>query len=105
MLDQNPLVIAGPEHAELVAAAGWSRRDLQQGIWEQARIPLSAWPAGCGEMETFLGKIGPVTPESMIPIALKPEQLLIVIGGGAGKHSHYFPPFPGCFPISKLVTK
>jgi maltooligosyltrehalose trehalohydrolase len=60
---------------------------------------------GPREMKKLIDNFGPVTPESMIPITLKSEQFLIVLAGGDGKHSHYFPPFLGCFPVSKIVTK
>jgi hypothetical protein len=105
MMAQNPILAIGPEHAQLIASAGWSKDDFRQALWEQARIPLSAWPAGCPETKNFIDKFGPVTPESMIPITWKPEQFLIVLAGGSGKHSHYFPPFLGCFPVSKFVTR
>jgi len=105
MMTQNPIVAMGPEHAQLIASEGWSKDDFRQALWEQARIPLSAWPAGCPEMKNFTDIFGQVSPDSMIPITFKPEQFLIVLAGGSGKHSHYFPPFLGCFPVSKLVVK
>jgi len=105
VMKQNPIVGIGPEHAQLISSAGWTKNDLRQALWEQTRIPLSAWPADCSKIEKFTKKGERITSESMIPITSKPEGFLIVIAGGAGKHSHYFPPFPGCFPVSKLVTK
>jgi hypothetical protein len=103
MMTQNPIVAMGPEHAQLIASAGWSKDDFRQVLWEQARIPLSAWPAGCPEMQKFVEMFGPASPESMIPITLEPKQFLITLAGGTGKHSLYFPTFLGCFPVSKLV--
>ena len=46
-----------------------------------------------------------MTPETMIPVTNEPEQFLIIITGGDGKHSHYFAPFPGCYPVSRLVEE
>jgi hypothetical protein len=46
-----------------------------------------------------------VSADTPIPITLRPEELHIVIAGGAGKHSHFFAPFPGCFPVSRPVRK
>ena len=105
MMEQSPIVALGPEHAELMASKGWSKDDFRKALWEQARIPLSAWPSGCPDMEKLIGNMGAVTPESRIPITLKPEQFVVVIGGGDGKHSHYFPPFLGSFPVSRLIKK
>ncbi|MFH1124320.1 MAG: UGSC family (seleno)protein, partial [Pseudomonadota bacterium] len=103
-MEQSPIIALGPEHAQLIASAGWSKDNFRKIFWEQVRIPLSAWPSGCAEMEKLVGRLGPLTPESMIPITFKPEQFLIVVAGGEGKHSHYFPHFQGCYPISTLVT-
>jgi len=46
-----------------------------------------------------------LTPETRIPMTLKPDLIYTVIAGGSGKHSHFFAPFPGCMPASKKVTK
>ncbi|MFC1915116.1 hypothetical protein ACFLW4_00235 [Chloroflexota bacterium] len=105
VMKQNHIVVLCPEHAQLISSVGWTKNDFQKSLWERARAPVSAWPSQCAELEKLEEIFGPVTPESMIPITLKPEQILVVIGGGDGKHSHYFPPFPGSFPVSKAVTR
>jgi len=96
----------GPEHAQMVAGAGWTKDDFRKAFWEKVRIPLSAWPKGNPGFEAVSKMLGQrLTPETLIPITLKPDLFYIVIAGGTGKHSHYFPPFPGCLPVSKLVEK
>ena len=102
LLRQNPLVALGPEHAHLVAASGWSKSDFRKAFRERTRVPLSAWPPACprGNLIELLGE---VTEESLIPIALNAEQVMVVVAGGDGKQSHYFPPFPGSFPVSRPV--
>jgi len=46
-----------------------------------------------------------MTLDSTVPITLKPELLWVVIGGGAGKHSHFFPPFVMCGPVSQVIER
>jgi hypothetical protein len=104
-MDQPHIVGLGPEHAQLLAGAGWNKDQFRKAFWEKARIPLSAWPKGSPNLDLLIKRFGPVRPESLIPITFKPEDFLIVIAGGSGKHSHFFPPFPGCFPVSRLVRK
>ncbi len=104
-MEQPHIVALGPEHAQLLAGAGWTKDRFKKAFWEQARIPLSAWPRSCPNTELLIKKFGPVTPDTLIPITLKPEDFHIVIAGGVGKHSHFFAPFPGCFPVSKQVEK
>jgi len=104
-MQHSPILALSPEHAQVMAKAGWSKDDFRQALWEQARIPLSAWPAGCTDMKQLIKIFGPVNPESRIPITLEAKQLLVVLTGGAGKQSHYFAQFPGCQPVTKLVEK
>ncbi len=102
----SPIVALGPEHAELLALAGWSKADFTRALQQETRIPLSAWPADCREMiASVASNLEPISQESLMPIVLRPEQFLVVIAGGVGKHSHYFSPFSGSLPVSKLVKK
>jgi len=104
-MEQPHIVALGPEHAQLIAGAGWSKDQFRRAFWEKARIPFSAWPKGCPNTDLLVKKLGPVNPDIPIPITLTPEEFQVVIAGGAGKHSHFFAPFPGCFPVSKPVKK
>ncbi|MFC1534717.1 hypothetical protein ACFL7M_15295 [Thermodesulfobacteriota bacterium] len=95
----------GPEHAQLVAGAGWSKDRFKKAFWEKARIPLSVWPKNSPNKIILEGKLGvKLTPETLIPMTLKPEYFHIVIAGGTGKHSHFFAP-QASLPISKVVKK
>ena len=95
----------GPEHLDMYIKAGWKKADISKAIWEKTRIPFSSWAKGCPEQKAFRAKFGEVTPETLVPITLKPDYLQIVIAGGAGQHSHYFAPFLNANPVSKVVKK
>ncbi len=104
-MDQPHIIAIGPEHSQLISAGGWTKNQFRKIFWEKARLPFSAWPKGCPNVDLLVKKFGPVSADTPIPITLRPEALHVVIAGGAGKHSHFFPPFPGCFPVSKVVRK
>ena len=104
-MDQPHIIAIGPEHAQLVAGAGWTKDRFRKVFWEQARIPFLAWPKGCPNTDLLIKKFGPVAPETPIPMTWRPEELHVVIAGGAGKHSHFFAPFPGCFPVTRPIKK
>jgi hypothetical protein len=104
-MEQPHIIALGPEHAQLLATAGWTKDQFKKAFWEKARIPFSAWPKGCPNTDLLTKKFGPVSADTLIPVTLRPEELHIVIAGGAGKHSHFFAPFPGCFPVTKPVIK
>jgi len=103
LLEQSPIIALGPEHAQLFAQAGWTKDDFKKAFWEGTRLPLSVWPLSYQNQKSLPNILGPLRPESLIPITTKPEQCRIVIAGGEGKQSHYFPPFPGAFLASKLI--
>ena len=44
-------------------------------------------------------------PESMMPINHKPEHIMVMIAGGAVKHSHFFPTFPNCNVVSGQIKQ
>ncbi len=104
-MELNPIIAVGPEHAQLIASAGWTPSDFRRAFWEEVRVPVSAWPSGCPEMARLIQKLGPINSQSMIPVAVQPEQIIIVLAGGAGKQSHYFAPFLGSAATSRLIMK
>jgi hypothetical protein len=103
-LDLSPIIALGPEHAGLLAKAGWDKDRFKKALWESTAILLSAWPASCSPAK-LIEKMGKVDPDSKIPIVLKPEQFVVLIAGGDGKQSHYFAPVPGAYPVTRLVQK
>lgn len=104
IMRQHPIIALGPEHAQLIASANWDKHAFRRAFWEHTRTPLSAWPAACGR-ELPAEMPGPVTEDTLVPVVLRPEQLLMVIAGGDGKQSHYFAPLPGSFPVSRVVVR
>lgn len=97
-------IILAPEHANMLAKAGWTKNDFRQTLWKSTRVPLSEWSTGekmCG-IGPVPKELQPATPDTLIPITLKPEDIDIVVAGGAGKHSQYFVPGHG-WAVSKMI--
>jgi hypothetical protein len=101
----HPVLVLGIEHAQHLAAAGLSKRDVQQALFEMARQP---W----GLMKNRGKSKGPRFPEfvdrsddnSMVPIVWAPEDLVVIVAGGAGGKSMFLPTAGGqSLSISKLI--
>ena len=93
-----------PEHADLLAQAGWNKDRFRKDIWENTRVPLSVFSTGeemCG-IGPVPEALRPATPDTLIPITLDPKDIEILVAGGTGKHSQYFAPGQGR-AVSKLV--
>ena len=88
----SPVVVLGPEHAQEIAAAGYSRRDVREYIFRNARLPFGevkdrghysarSWPS------EFEGQ----SDDFMLPLVMDPDKLILVVAGGDGRHSSWFP--------------
>jgi hypothetical protein len=94
-LGGEPLVILGPEHAATVAGGGWSKDDFKRALWERAQVPLSRFDPSNIERFAVIHPAGfkDRPPETRAPIARQWSDIMIVVAGGAGKHSVFVPTF------------
>jgi len=94
----EPLVIIGPEHAATIARDGFSKQDVKSFLWENARIP-------CGKFsrEHRKQRFASFKEEALVPIARRKEDIMIVVAGGAGKHSMFIPTFGDSRAVTKPV--
>jgi hypothetical protein len=87
------LVVLGPEHAATVAADGFSRADVQRFVFEHARMPLGRMKlSGMWGMHDWPSWMREVADDSaLLPRVPSPEDVLVMVGGGSGKHSAVVP--------------
>jgi len=94
-LGGEPLVILGPEHARTFAGSGWSKRDLKRRLWEGARVRLDRFSRenlarfAVIDPERFGGRPG----DAEVAVAKRPEDIMVIVAGGPGKHSAFVPTF------------
>lgn len=94
-LGGEPLLLLGPEHAQTFAASGWSKSDLKRAFWDAARVPLSAFSA------ENLARFAVIDPprfanqplDTSVGLAATPDDVMVVVAGGPGKHSAIVPTF------------
>ena len=99
----EPLLILSPEHAATIAAGGYSKDDLKLKLFEDARIPLSQFSKENIERRMFrkfpqLYKDKPLNVG--VRIAQRPQDIMVVVAGGPGKHSMYVPTFGGTICVT-----
>lgn len=108
-MDPDMLLIVGPEHADLLAREGVDKAQIRQYIFEHARLPLAKWPVDYhtkGFASRFPELYAGVDPETtMVPMVRAPERLLIIVAGGAGKHSMHVPTFGTPSLIEPITLK
>jgi hypothetical protein len=85
----QPLLILAPQHARLIALGGYSKADVRHFLWEHARVRFGDIPRGnlVNYSEHNLKFYADLGDEVGIPIAERPDDIVIVVMGGVGTHS------------------
>jgi len=96
------LVVLGPEHAATIAADGFGRADVQRFLYEHARLPLRRRKlGGMWGIHDWPRWMEVADEDARLPIVPGPEDVYVLVAGGAGKHSSVVPNC--CF--SRAVTR
>jgi hypothetical protein len=99
-----PLVVMGPEHARTVAGGGYSKADAKRFIQEHAHLPMGRFSKENIERRlrvTWKDRLGGAGLDAPVYMVQQPEDLLIAVIGGAGKHSAIVQ----TFGATKAVTR
>ncbi len=95
-LMSESLVVLGPEHARSIAGAGWTKRHVKEYLYERARRRVRELAIGGlygADLERNLWPrwIRRDDPDALVPIARRPEDIVVIVAGGAGRHSLVIP--------------
>jgi hypothetical protein len=103
----HPVLTLGPEHATTIARDGYSKADVKRFVFEHARFPVHE--LGREFVDGVLSRLNsfePDDPNAMCRIVERPEDLVVIVAGGSGKHSSWQPTFgnathPVTVPIAR----
>ena len=90
------LLALGPEHAATIARDGFGKADIAEWLSQRALIPLERYTE-----DTMLERFGSI-PDGPVPMVRTPDDLMIIVLGGPGKHSSWVPTFGG---TTRSVTR
>jgi hypothetical protein len=101
----GPLFVLSPEHAHTLARDGYNKERIKQRIFEKARIPLSRFAkrtvAGLRHRRArWFAETGDARH---IGVADRPQDINIVVAGGAGIHSQFVPTSFSYEPVTRLI--
>lgn len=99
------LLALGPEHADLAGKDGWSKEDIRQYLFEKARQPLKNWKYLGDNLQAreFMPEVKTESDDYMTRMILKPDDIMIIVAGGPGKHSMWWPGSNGT--LTKSIDK
>lgn len=101
----NCVLVLGPEHAATIARDGFTKADVKRFLYEHARkrvrqlrrggmYGMHDWPAWWEQEDE----------DCLLPVLRSPDDLLVIVAGGAGKHSAWLPSFGANFAITRRVS-
>ena len=104
----EPHLVLSPEHAATIARDGWSKDDVKRFIYDHARIPMDelrdqgmfdeaggGWPTHAQGLREY----------QSVGLAAKPENVLVTVTGGAGRHSLFHPSFGDTESVTKAIPE
>lgn len=88
------LIVLGPEHAATIARDGYSKSDVQRMLYENTQVPFHRFSDEY--VEKRMKRLYPERwsqdgLEARAPVVNRPEDFVIIVTGGAGKHSAFIP--------------
>ena len=104
----QPCVAFGPEHAQTVAGGGLSKAHVKQWLFERATLPMGRFSKE-GIERRFRRKLSDQYANAPLdaPVRMfaKPEDLIVIVTGGAGKHSAYIPTFGNTRSVTRALKR
>jgi hypothetical protein len=102
----QPVLAFGPEHAATAASGGMAKRDVKRWLYDHATIPLSKFSKE-GIERRFRRKLAEQYAKAPLdaPVHMwaKPDDLIVIVTGGAGKHSQYIPTFGNTRSVTRAL--
>lgn len=93
---QQPVLVLGPEHAATIAEGGFSKAQAKRWLQEHAWLPLAKFSKENVERRlkvNFPERYAGAGPDAKVYQFHNPDDLILVVAGGAGKHSAWLPTF------------
>ena len=103
----EPWLMLAPEHADILKGAGLTKRDVKRELWERSRMPARQMSVKdlLRVRASRTSELGEIGPDTLLPIATKPDGIAIMVAGGPGTHSVYIPSFGNSLAVTREVAK
>ena len=105
-LGGEPLVVLGPEHAATAASSGWSKDEFRRQVWDRSAVPLARFaPENIARFATIYPEGFKDRPAGAVAhVARDWRDIMVVVSGGAGKHSALIPTFGATRSVTRRIT-
>ncbi len=103
----EPVVLLSPEHAATIAGDGYSKQAAKEFLFEHGRVPLGSFSPENIERRfrmKLAHKYADAGLDTRVPMVERAEDFIVVVIGGAGKHSAYIPTFGNTHAVTRALT-
>ncbi len=102
----QPWIVLCPEYADILAGGGLTKAEVKRLIWEQSRMPATQYAAIDFELvqHSRRATLGEITRDSRIPACATPEDIGILVAGGAGTHAAYVQSFGNTRSVTREIV-
>lgn len=101
----QPWLILSPEHANVLAAAGYDKPAVQARLWAQSTMRAGEFAARDYERTgaARAGEFAAFSPQTSVPLSRTATDIGIIVAGGPGTHSVYVPTFGETRAVTRQV--
>jgi hypothetical protein len=101
----NPVLVLGPEHATVLGRDGFTREQIQDYLFEHARVRTSDMPPDMVRWMELRDDVDQSLWTALgVPIANRAADFHVLVAGGPGRHSCHVPSFGYSRPISRPIA-
>jgi hypothetical protein len=104
----QPVVVMSPEHARTVAEGGVSKAEAKRFLQKHAHLPMGRFSKENIERRlrvTYKDRYAGASPDAPVFQVQNPEDIIIAVIGGAGKHSAYIPTFGATRSVTRALKR
>ena len=102
--EREVMLVLGPEHAASIAGSGWSRQRVQAFLHDatsRRRDELAL--GGMYGMRDWPPALQALPMDARVPAVPRPEDILVLVAGGPGKHSAALPSFGATVSVTRAI--
>ena len=98
------MLVLGPEHAASIAGSGWSRRQVREFVFGAvARRRDELARGGMYRMRDWPLALNQLAGDALVPMVPSADDILVLVAGGAGKHSAVCPSFGATVSVTREI--
>ena len=95
----EPVIVLGPEHATTIAQDEFDKKSIKEFVFNNAKVSKKVFSQ---EHQTLRFD---QYPEDLLPVSREARDIMVIVAGGAGKHSMVVPTFGNTSSVTKLIKE